>query len=178
LAARAFERLARDRAARTAELLAWLDARRAEVPFAAELIPLRQVANWRQDADGNFHHVTGQFFRIEGVRVTSAPGLREVSGWDQPILTQGEGGVLALLAREVEGRGVEFLLQAKADPGNIGYLQLCPTIQSTWENIRGLKGGGRAPLIEYLDHSDNVRVIYRAKHMRRGAATGASRTKT
>src|ERR1700751_4847491 len=159
------ERLAASRAIEPrdpAELLAWLDARRAEVPFAAELIPLREVANWRQDADGNFQHDTGQFFRIEGVRVTSAPGLREVSGWDQPILTQTEGGVLALLAREVEGRGVEFLLQAKADPGNVGHLQLCPTIQSTWENIRGLKGAGRAPLIEYLEPSDNVRVIYRA----------------
>ena len=82
---------------------------------------------------------TGQFFRIEGVRVRSAPGLREISGWDQPIFTQSDGGVLALLCRETAGRGVEFLLQAKADPGNIGYLQFCPTIQSTWENIRGLK---------------------------------------
>jgi oxidase EvaA len=152
-----------------AELLTWLEARRAEVPFAAQLIPLRQVANWRQDADGNFHHVTGQFFRIEGVRVESAPGVREVSGWDQPILTQGEGGVLALLAREIESRGVEFLLQAKADPGNVGYLQLCPTIQSTWENIRGLKGANRAPLIEFLEPSNNVRVVYRAKHNEEGS---------
>jgi oxidase EvaA len=166
------ERLAASRAIEPrdpAELLAWLEARRAEVPFAAELIPLREVATWRQDEGGNIHHDTGQFFRIEGVRVKSAPGLREVSGWDQPIFTQTEGGVLALLSREVEGRGVEFLLQAKADPGNVGYLQLCPTIQSTWENIRGLKGAKRAPLVEYLDPSDNVRVIYRAKHNEEGS---------
>jgi oxidase EvaA len=166
------ERLAASRAIEPrdpAEVLVWLEARRAAVPFAAELIPLREVAGWGQDKDGNIHHDTGQFFRIEGVRVKSAPGLREVAGWDQPIFTQTEGGVLALLSREVEGRGVEFLLQAKADPGNVGYLQLCPTIQSTWENIRGLKGAKRAPLVEYLDPSDNVRVVYRAKHNEEGS---------
>ena len=30
------------------ELLVWLAARRQEVPFSADLIPLREVADWRQ----------------------------------------------------------------------------------------------------------------------------------
>jgi oxidase EvaA len=152
-----------------AELLDWLEARRKDVPFSAELIPLRDVAGWQRDDDGNIYHATGQFFRIEGVRVRSAPGVREISGWDQPIFTQSEGGVLALLCRETQNRGVEFLLQAKADPGNIGYLQFCPTIQSTRENIRGLKGARRAPFVECLDPSDNIRVIYRSKHNEEGS---------
>jgi dTDP-4-dehydro-6-deoxy-alpha-D-glucopyranose 2,3-dehydratase len=150
------------------ELVAWLEARRKDVPFAAELIPLREVANWQQDSNGNIYNVTGQFFRIEGVRVRSAPGLREIPGWDQPILTQTEGGVLALLCRETAA-GVEFLLQAKADPGNVGYLQFCPTIQSTWENIRGLQGARRAPFAEYLEPSENIRLIYRSKHNEEGS---------
>jgi dTDP-4-dehydro-6-deoxy-alpha-D-glucopyranose 2,3-dehydratase len=152
-----------------AKLLGWLEARRRDVPFSAELIPLRQVADWHADDDGNIRNATGQFFRIEGVRVRSAPGLREISGWDQPILTQSEGGVLALLCRETPARGVEFLLQAKADPGNVGYLQFCPTIQSTWENIRGLKGARRASFVECLEPSENVRVIYRSKHNEEGS---------
>ena len=65
--------------------------------------------------------------------------------------------------------GIEFLLQAKADPGNVGYLQFCPTIQSTWENIRGLKDARRAPFAECLDPSDNIRVIYRSKHNEEGS---------
>lgn len=151
------------------ELLDWLDARRKDVPFSAHLIPLRDVAGWRQADNGNLYSPTGQFFRIEGVRVKSAPGLREISGWDQPILTQSDGGVLALLCRETPRSGIEFLLQAKADPGNIGYLQFCPTIQSTWENIRGLKGAKRSPFAECLDASDNIRVIYRSKHNEEGS---------
>lgn len=110
------------------DIVAWLEERRKRVPFSASLIPLRDVANWHQSDDGNIGHATGQFFGIQGVRVQSAPGVREIAGWDQPILTQSEGGVLALICRDTPERGVEFLLQAKADPGNIGYLQFCPTI--------------------------------------------------
>lgn len=156
-------------AADPTELLAWLEQRRSLVPFSAELIPLREVADWYQADNGNICSTTGQFFRIEGVRVRSAPGLREMPGWDQPILTQSDGGILALLCRESAGSGVEFLLQAKADPGNIGYLQFCPTIQSTLENIRGLQGAKRAPFAECLDPSDNIRLIYRSKHNEEGS---------
>lgn len=151
------------------ELLDWLEARRKEVAFSAELIPLREVAGWHQADNGNISHATGQFFRVEGVRVRSAPGVREVAAWDQPIFTQSEGGIFALLCRETPGRGVEFLLQAKADPGNIGYLQLCPTIQSTLENLRGLKGAKRPVLAECLDPSENIRVVYRSKHNEEGS---------
>jgi dTDP-4-dehydro-6-deoxy-alpha-D-glucopyranose 2,3-dehydratase len=166
------DRLQRSRAIEATdptELVAWLEQRRKQVPFSAELIPLREVANWYQADNGNICSATGQFFRIEGVRVRSAPGLRETPGWDQPILTQSDGGILALLCRESAITGVEFLLQAKADPGNIGYLQFCPTIQSTLENIRGLKDAKRAPFVGCLDPSDNIRLIYRSKHNEEGS---------
>lgn len=148
-----------------ADLLDWLERRRRDVPFSAELIPLRDVANWRQDDNGNISSAAGQFFGVEGVRVSTAPGAKEISGWDQPILTQSEGGVLALLCRETPRQGVEFLLQAKFEAGNIGYLQFCPTIQSTWESIRGK----RAPFAEYLDACENIRMIYKSKHNEEGS---------
>jgi dTDP-4-dehydro-6-deoxy-alpha-D-glucopyranose 2,3-dehydratase len=151
------------------ELLAWLETRRKQVPFAAELIPLREVAGWQQAENGNIAHATGQFFGIQGVRVRSAPGVREISGWDQPILTQTEGGVLALICRETTGSGIEFLLQAKADPGNIGYLQFCPSIQSTWENIRGLKGARPPRFAECVEPSEDIRIVYRSKHNEEGS---------
>src|SRR5215813_12782873 len=60
-------------------------------------------------------------------------------------------------------------LQAKADPGNIGYLQFCPSIQSTWENIRGLKGAKPPLFAECLEPSDHIRIIYRAQHNEEGS---------
>ena len=81
----------------------------------------------------------------------------------------GTVGVLALICRETAERGVEFLLQAKADPGNIGYLQFCPTIQSTWENIRGLKAAKPPPFAECLDPTAQMKIVYRAKHNEEGS---------
>ena len=40
------------------ELVEWLEARRKDVPFSAELIPLREVADWRQDDNGNIYNTT------------------------------------------------------------------------------------------------------------------------
>ena len=122
---------------------------------------------WSRDASGNVHHDTRQFFAIEGVR-TQSGGLREVASWDQPIYTQPEGGILAMLARETSGQGVEFLLGAKAEPGNIGILQLSPSIQSTWSNIKRAHAGKRPPLIEVLTAERGVRFVYRALHNEEG----------
>ena len=149
-----------------APILAWLEQRRRAVDFKAELIGLDELAGWSRAARGNVRHRTGQFFAIEGVR-THSGGLREVASWDQPIYTQPEGGILAMVARE-GARGIEFLLGAKAEPGNIGILQLSPSIQSTWSNIKRAHAGKRPPLIEVLTAERGVRIVYRALHNEEG----------
>ena len=148
-------------------LLAWIDERRRAVSFKAELIGLDAVRGWERDQHGNVRHHTGQFFGITGVRSESA-GLREVSGWDQPIYTQPEGGILAMIACEQPERGIAFLLGAKAEPGNIGILQFSPSVQSTWSNIRRAHHGKRPPLIEVLTAESGVRIVYRAEHNEEG----------
>ena len=107
------------------------------------MIGLDEVRGWSRDAQGNVRHKTGQFFGVEGVRIESGD-LREVASWDQPIYTQPEGGILGLVARETPGRTASSsCCYAKAEPGNIGVLQLSPSIQSTWSNIRRAHGGKR-----------------------------------
>lgn len=150
-----------------APILAWRDARRQAIQFKAELIGLDEVRDWSRDAHGNVRHRTGQFFGVEGVRIESG-ALREVASWDQPIYTQPEGGILGLIARERNSEGVQFLLYAKAEPGNIGVLQLCPSVQSTWSNIRRAHGGKSSPMLEVLTASSGVRTIYRAEHNEEG----------
>ena len=150
-----------------ASILAWRDELRSSIQFKAELIGLDEVRGWSRDAQGNVRHKTGQFFGIEGVRIESGD-LREVASWDQPIYTQPEGGILGMVARETADLGVQFLLQAKAEPGNLGVLQLCPTIQSTWSNIRRAHAGKRPPMVEVLTAEAGVRVVYRAEHNEEG----------
>ena len=164
------ERLAASRAIEPkdpAPILAWREDRRNSIQFKADLIGLDEVRGWSRDAKGNVRHASGQFFGIEGVRIESG-NLREVASWDQPIYTQPEGGILAMVARETAGKGVEFLLQAKAEPGNIGILQFCPTIQSTWSNIKRAHAGKRPPMVEVLTAETGVRIVYRAEHNEEG----------
>lgn len=148
-------------------VLDWLDQLRAQIRFSADLIPLSLVDGWQPDGDGNIRHKSGQFFGVEGVRVKAA-GLREVRSWDQPIFTQPEGGILAMVARESEEAGVQFLLQAKAEPGNIGTLQLVPSLQCTWSNMKRVHEGASPPLTELLRADRGVRWVYRAQHNEEG----------
>jgi dTDP-4-dehydro-6-deoxy-alpha-D-glucopyranose 2,3-dehydratase len=73
-----------------------------------------------------------------------------------------------MVARETAENGVEFLLQAIAECGNIGVLQLGPTIQSTWSNIRRAHAGKRPPMIEVLNAAAGVRIVYRSNHNEEG----------
>lgn len=148
-------------------IIDWREEKRQEIDFEAQLIGLSDIRGWGPDQGGNIRHESGHFFGVEGVRV-QAGKLREVRGWDQPIYTQPEGGVLAMVARETTGAGVEFLLQAKAEPGNIGVLQLVPSLQCTWSNIRRVHQGANPPLTELLQSSEGVRWVYRAEHNEEG----------
>jgi oxidase EvaA len=150
-----------------APILAWHEQQRSSIQFKSHLIGLDQVRDWSRDEQGNLQHKSGQFFRVEGARVNSG-NVREVTSWDQPILTQIDGGVLGMVARETAEKGVEFLLQSIAECGNIGVLQLGPTIQSTWSNIRRAHAGRRPPMLEVLAAEAGVRIIYRANHNEEG----------
>ena len=79
---------------------------------SSKLINFNEVKDWHSDSNGNIHHKSGQFFSLQGVRTKGATG-REVQTWDQPILLQKHGGVLAFLARETKKYGIQFLLKLK-----------------------------------------------------------------
>jgi oxidase EvaA len=164
------ERLAASRAIEPkdpAPILAWLEAHRNSLRFKSHLIGLDQVRDWSRDEQGNLRHRSGQFFGVEGARVEGGD-VREVASWDQPILTQLDGGLLGILAREIPGNGVEFLLQAIAECGNIAAFQLGPTIQSTWSNARRAHTGRRPPMLEVFTANAGIRIVYRANHNEEG----------
>jgi oxidase EvaA len=140
-------------------VLAWLEERRARSRIEVEEVPMSQLARWRVDPDsGVISHETGEFFRVIGICVRNA-SARETMSWCQPIIYQPEMGILGILVQRRGGLD-HYLLQAKAEPGNIGKLQLSPTLQSTVSNLRRAHGGLKSPFADYFEHPRPGSVIY------------------
>lgn len=110
-------------------------------------VPLRALHNWRFDEHLNLEHVSGRFFSIRGVQVKTNFG--PVATWSQPLIFQPEIGILGLLCQQRAG-GLSFLMQAKLEPGNIGQVQLSPTIQATKSNYFRVHGGHPTPYLEFF----------------------------
>ena len=118
------------------------------------------------EVSGAIVHASRQFFSVEAVR-TVAGTEREVSRWDQPIFNQPDGGILALLCG-VQHERIRFLLQAKPEPGNIGYLQIAPSVQATRSNLRRAHKGDLPILGEYLISEGSATTVYSAAHNEEG----------
>ena len=99
---------------------------------------------WRQGAGAPATSCieTGKFFSVLGLDVLHRSGLEELA-WDQPVIEQPEIGILGILAKRIGGV-LHFCLQAKEEPGNIGGIQLSPTVQATFSNYtRAPRGSNR-----------------------------------
>ena len=134
-------------------ILKWLKQRDKANKMKVKKVPIKQLNNWSYKANGNLSHKSGQFFSVEGVKVSNAIE-REVSSWEQPILNQKHGGILAIISRERDGI-IEFLLYARKEPGDKG-LKLCPSFSATQSNINRAHGGKKTHLTDLiLDNEKN-----------------------
>ena len=106
-----------------------------------EIIPLDEVDEWIVD-DLSVRHISGAFFKIVGLRVHI-----ESYTWDQPIIDQPEVGILGTAVRVRDGVTMECLMQAKAEPGTVGGVQLGPTVQATKSNYSRRHGGREIPYL-------------------------------
>lgn len=128
----------------TCDLADWLDTLRSDEDFHIEPIPLVLSQQW-QWQDGAIRHKTGRFFSVVGVKALGTDG-KCVS---QPMLDQREVGTLGLMVRQ-DGGKIEVLVQAKAEPGNVGLFQLAPSFQATASNAACMHGGVAPPMAEYF----------------------------
>lgn len=150
-------------------VLGWLDKKRKENSSKIEMVPLTKLADWAYfEEEGIVRHKKGadHFFSVQGVIVQNALNS-EVVGWNQPIIVQQEGGYLVILCQEREGT-IKFLLQGKFEAGNIGRVQLGPSIQATMSNLKQHHSGRKPLLSEYLNNPDTI-VIYIARHNEEGS---------
>lgn len=116
------------------ETLQWIDNRKALNHFLVKRKPLNRLKEWGMDRDGSFSHEHGRFFRVIGINVESSE--REVHAWCQPILDTPGTGIIGLLTKIKAGERF-FLMQAKAEFGNRGIVQIGPTVQFTPGNYIG-----------------------------------------
>ena len=139
----------------------WFNKKREESDMIVEEIGINDLDKWIVDKNsGNITHDSGGFFEVIGVKVSNTFD-REVGkkGWTQPMIGKNPGGILGILMKRINGIP-HYLLQAKAEPGNIGKLQLSPTLQATTSNLLKAHGGIRPKFSEYFDEPKNVKIIY------------------
>ena len=121
-------------------------------------IPLFDCIGWSyNEKKGTFEHDSGEFFFVQGVRVTNTKDREVVGGWDQPIVTQVgyNGGILGLLRMKKNGIPY-YLIEAKAEPGNPDKVQICPTLQATFSNLKQAHGGKKPKFAEFFETPEKV----------------------
>ena len=123
-------------------ILSWRKKLIKQSKIKTKLINLKDCKDWFLDKNKNLTHKSGQFFKVQGVRTTGA-NYREVKSWTQPILTQKHGGVLAFICRVTERYGVQFLVEAKTEPGDNSDIKIASSFQATQSNINRAHGGKR-----------------------------------
>ena len=142
-------------------IIEWFNKRREESDMVVEEIGINDLDKWSVDStSGNVKHDSGGFFEMIGVKVSNTFD-REVGkkGWTQPMIAKNPGGILGIIMKRINGVP-HYLLQAKADPGNIGKLQLAPTLQATTSNLLKAHGGSKPLFAEYFDEENKPKIIY------------------
>lgn len=142
-------------------IIEWFEKKRKESDMEVEEIDIKNLDEWNIDPQsGNIRHKSGGFFEVIGFKVKNTFD-REVGpkGWTQPLIAHNPGGILGLLMKKINGVP-HYLVQAKAEPGNIGKLQISPTLQATTSNLLKEHGGKKPLFAEYFDDPKKERIIY------------------
>jgi len=111
----------------------------------AKQIPLSECKEWSiNNETGSITHSSGEFYRIEGYRITGTNSREVQTGWDQPFLTQQgfDGGILGLIRQRFGGMPY-YLIEAKEEPGNYNIVQISTTVQATFSNLKRAHKGSQ-----------------------------------
>lgn len=142
------------RSSKVKETVEWVMERNAAIFASLKPTTVDKCEPWFYDHESStIHNEKGSFFSIQGLRYSS-----ENIKTEQPIILQNEVGYLGFICHNNNGV-LEFLIQAKIEPGNVNKVQLSPTIQATRSNFTQ-KHGGRKPLyLEYFTDVDKYEVL-------------------
>ncbi|MDO9145896.1 MULTISPECIES: NDP-hexose 2,3-dehydratase family protein [Comamonadaceae] len=139
------------------KVISWINQQNNAVNVSVQKVPFSKLRKWHLDAKlGNLRHESGQFFSIDGIRINTTMG--NIKSWDQPIINQPEVGYLGFITKEINGV-LQFLVQAKIEPGNVNCVQLSPTLQATRSNYKQIHGGKKPPYLDYFQNADKSQIL-------------------
>ncbi len=137
------------------EILSWFTEERTRHEVSTELIALNRVVGWKRTT----HEIAredGKHFRLIAVNVEATS--REVPSWRQPLLAPAARGIIAFLAKPIEGI-MHVLVHARVEPGFIDIVELGPTVQVIPANYTGLP---RPRYLDYVLGADLARIRFDA----------------
>lgn len=135
------------------EILQWVQERNNMLHVQINRIPFTKCENW-QFENGKISHVNNGFFDIAGFRQYAEGKLIH----EQPVLLQFEIGYLGILCKVIDGV-LNFLMQAKIEPGNVNKIQISPTIQATKSNFTRKHGGRQPAYLEYFNENRGTCIV-------------------
>ena len=139
----------------TADILAWIEQLNRTVNVSLKKIDLSECDNWYyNDQAGEIRHRNNIFFQIAGFRQWNNDKLE----CEQPIVLQHGIGYLGIICKEIDGV-LNFLMQAKIEPGNVNRIQISPTIQATLSNFTQRHGGEKPKYLEYFLDANRYQII-------------------
>lgn len=138
------------------ELIQWINELNMNTYVDIRECSINESTFWfYDDYNGEVLNRKRSFFSVKGMR-------RFENGHfvcEQPMIIQPEIGYLGIICKEIDGV-LNFLMQAKIEPGNINCVQISPTIQATKSNFTRAHGGKLPLYFEYFENANKYHVIY------------------
>ena len=142
----------------------WLKIRKKKIYFSVKRKNISELNKWITNRR-KIYHSSGKFFQILGIRVKSNFFVNNT--WDQPVIYQNEKGILGIIKYSKKGIS-EYLLQAKAEPGNINKLQLSPTVQATRSNYNREHSGKSVKYLSFFKNLKKKKILVNSLQSEQG----------
>lgn len=141
---------------KNADILSWIEELNRTTHVKIHEISVDESTFWfYDDYNGEILNRKRSFFSVKGLRYFDNDKFLG----EQPIIVQPEIGYLGILGKIIDGK-LNFLMQAKIEPGNVNCVQISPTIQATKSNFTRAHGGNLPSYFSYFENAKNYHVVY------------------
>ena len=138
-----------------ADIMTWIKGRNDNLKVNIEKVDFSYNGFWHYDNEtGYIRNQNNSFFQLAGYQEIEED---HIVG-EQPIIIQNEIGYLGIICKMINGT-LNFLMQAKVEPGNVNVIQLSPTIQATKSNFTRQHGGNVPAYLRYFVDSNQYKVL-------------------